>query len=777
VLAVGTLDRRTDVYSLGATLWELLALRPLFGATEQTPTPELMEKVQRGEPARLRRYNPGVSRDLEAIVHRCLEKDANRRYATAADLAADLGRYLAGEVVRARPVRGWERALKWVRRRPALAGLLGTLALVIVAALAVVTWQLGETRAALRRAEGEQKRRALAQVNALRDATPGAVPTILGELERSRADVLPRLRELWAEGGAEARRLRLALALLPVEPGAVREPLLAWMLRADEPAEMLLAREALLPHKEELTARLWAKAEDARAPEAERFRALAALAAFDPQSRRWGRAGEEVIGQLLSANPLHLGTWTQALRPVRASLVGPLGEVFRGHRLAEHRRAAAVVLADYAAADPDALAELLPDADPRQYAVLRPVLAAHRARATRRLRRELTAVARPDWNGAKPRAPLAERESLAKRQAQAGAALLDLGDEGPVWPLFRHNPEPEARSQLLWRAGLLKVDPLRLVRRLEAEEDASARAALVVALGDYSGEQLPPRVRGPLTRQLLGWYRDDPDPGVHGAIDWLLRHAKEGPASRPLDWGVAAQLRKIDEGLKRRDPDGKRGWYVNGQGQTMVLVPGPVVFRMGSLADEPGHQDWERLHRRRVGRSYALASKAVTVEQFQRFLKDRPDVPKDYAEEYSPQPECPINGVSWYMAARYCNWLSEKEGIPEDQWCYPRHREIKEGMKPYPDYLKRTGYRLATEAEWEHACRAGAVSSRSYGSSVELLPRYAWYQANSQDRRGSIAPGRWVRSGPTTWGYSTCTGAPGRGCRTRIGTTPTGRGL
>src|SRR5207302_9558969 len=67
VLAVGGLDRRSDIYNLGATLWELLTLRPMFNATEQTPTPELMRRIQIEEPERPRKYHPGLGRDLEAI--------------------------------------------------------------------------------------------------------------------------------------------------------------------------------------------------------------------------------------------------------------------------------------------------------------------------------------------------------------------------------------------------------------------------------------------------------------------------------------------------------------------------------------------------------------------------------------------------------------------------------------------------------------------------------------------------------------------------------------
>src|SRR5262249_22968669 len=135
-----------------------------------TPTPELMEKIQREEPQRLRACNPAVSRDLEAIVHKCLEKDPKRRYARARELADDLRRFLEGKVVRARPVRGLERTWKWVRRRPVLAGLAAGLLVALVAGIVTSTllavWARAsekEARKEWERAEGNAE---LAQTNA-----------------------------------------------------------------------------------------------------------------------------------------------------------------------------------------------------------------------------------------------------------------------------------------------------------------------------------------------------------------------------------------------------------------------------------------------------------------------------------------------------------------------------------------------------------------------------------------------------------------------------------
>jgi hypothetical protein len=134
VLAANRMDRRTDIYSLGATLWEVLTLQPIYGATEQTPTPELMEKIQREDPERPRKHNPRVPGDLQAIVVKCLEKERARRYATAADLAADLARWQRGEPVLAQPP-----SLTYLLRKRAWRYRVPLTAVAVVLLLAVVS--------------------------------------------------------------------------------------------------------------------------------------------------------------------------------------------------------------------------------------------------------------------------------------------------------------------------------------------------------------------------------------------------------------------------------------------------------------------------------------------------------------------------------------------------------------------------------------------------------------------------------------------------------------
>jgi formylglycine-generating enzyme required for sulfatase activity len=317
-----------------------------------------------------------------------------------------------------------------------------------------------------------------------------------------------------------------------------------------------------------------------------------------------------------------------------------------------------------------------------------------------------------------------------------------MGRAETVWPLLKHSPDPRVRSYLIHRLYPLGADAGAIVKRLEEEQEVSIRRALLLGLGEFGPDRLPAADRGPLLARVLRLYRDDPDPGLHGAAEWLLRQWGQEQKIRELDQAWAKDNKRREERLQHLERDllqgqGKAGprWYVNGQGQTMVVIPGPVEFPMGSPPTEAGREGGpqgqaEGRHRKRIGHSFAIAAREVTLEQFLRFKA------LNYSKDYSPTLGCPVNGVTWYQAAAYCNWLSKQEGIPEKQWCYlPKDKgEYAEGMRLAPDYLKRTGYRLPSEAEWECACRARAVTSRYYGETEELLGKYAWYTKNSQDR-------------------------------------------
>ncbi|MCE9566699.1 MAG: SUMF1/EgtB/PvdO family nonheme iron enzyme [Planctomycetes bacterium] len=333
-------------------------------------------------------------------------------------------------------------------------------------------------------------------------------------------------------------------------------------------------------------------------------------------------------------------------------------------------------------------------------------------------------------------------DMLAKRQANAATVLMTLGETESVWPLlkFPKDDDPSVRSYLLQRLAAIGADPEALVRRFDSETDVSAKRAVLIALGDFPPEAVPVAEREQFTMRLLGLYREHPDPGLHSAINWLLRQqwdkAKE-VAAIDAELTSAARAKVIASGPLHFGPllpaptVGKdKDWFVNGEGQTYTVVRGPVQFTRGSPLSEPGRLYGEATIRRRIGRSFSISTKEVTIAEFFRFQ------PKHlWTERISPDADTPVVTVTWYDAAGYCNWLSEREGIPADQWCYEPNEKgaYAEGMKIKDDHLKLRGYRLPIGLEWEFACRAGSVTARYYGRNEELLPRYGWSLKTSED--------------------------------------------
>jgi tetratricopeptide (TPR) repeat protein/tRNA A-37 threonylcarbamoyl transferase component Bud32 len=143
----------TDVYALGAILYELLTGRPPFKGA--TPMDTVLQVVSEElvPPGRLQ---PKMPCDLETICLKCLEKEPAKRYTTAQDLADDLHRFLQGEPIRARPISTWESGVKWVRRRPALAALIAVSGLAVLSLAVGTVWHQARLSAALRAAEEQR---------------------------------------------------------------------------------------------------------------------------------------------------------------------------------------------------------------------------------------------------------------------------------------------------------------------------------------------------------------------------------------------------------------------------------------------------------------------------------------------------------------------------------------------------------------------------------------------------------------------------------------------
>jgi serine/threonine protein kinase len=131
IFDAGRVDYRSDIYSLGVTLWELLTLRPIYGIRKEVNDPEAMARIRDDEPEPIRRYNRAVPRELQAIVQKCLEKKPDRRYQSVAALASDLEHYLRGELelVSAPNVGRLQRVVRRICRKPHVPALWAALAL------------------------------------------------------------------------------------------------------------------------------------------------------------------------------------------------------------------------------------------------------------------------------------------------------------------------------------------------------------------------------------------------------------------------------------------------------------------------------------------------------------------------------------------------------------------------------------------------------------------------------------------------------------------------
>jgi serine/threonine protein kinase/formylglycine-generating enzyme required for sulfatase activity len=553
---------------------------------------------------------------------------------------------------------------------------------------------------------------------------------VAAELQPYKRWAKPMLLEMSNDAAlTSTERAKACVILLQLDPAQL-EYVCDFGLQAKAPDDFRLIANVLATYCNEAAPHLWTVLRNPMLDQKQRYRAMELLFEYDPKSPQWQPLAPDVAALLTSGigeaptfsvpgQRVGTNTTTNSLAAVIGTLGEDLSKIFLNpHQPSSARVQAMYMLGEYAVHNPDLLAEVIKTE-------LRPVEVAgwalsperfHKLETEGRGKALLASLEQELDRNLPAHAREPEKEALAKRQARSAMALAAIGRADRVWPLLRRGPDPRTRAYLtsFLRTPYFieKTDShyKTVVARLASESDPGIRMALILTLQSFpintNIETLGPTQKL-LISTLTRLYRDDPDPGVHSAVGLVFPHRAEEEA-----------LPKIQAELASTRPVGNRDWYLTKRGHTFAVVRGPVEFVMGSPEDEPGHSKQERQHYRRIGRSFAISTTEANIGEFRGQRRETldPRIVMNYGQSES---------ITWYDAARYCRWLSEKEGMPEAEMCYPPLDQIKPGMRMPADYLSRTGYRLPTEAEWEYACRAGTVTSRSFGDAEDLLPSYA----------------------------------------------------
>jgi eukaryotic-like serine/threonine-protein kinase len=538
------------------------------------------------------------------------------------------------------------------------------------------------------------------------------LPTLIRDLagfrELVRAD-LERLESNPSTSPADSEVA--ALALYDVEPTPRRASFLLDRLKKAQPDEVKVVRDTLAAHPEHVgTDALRKLYLDESAEPGARLRVACVLAAAETS------AGSGLAEALLAEPRRAVPQWVELLGTAVHLLITPLGDLCRDSgREATVRSTAAEALAEVLERrhEPVKLAQFMVDSLPDSSRVLLQELVARErpARVTASLRAVLSEVVDDPYNEV-------AKDALAGRQAAAAIALLALGEPDLLWPLLRHRPDPRLRSILIDRLAADTLSTPSLVARFARENlDATELQAILLAWAEKRQAAVSPSVQATVIARARALYLGDPDPGVHSGAELLLTR-----------WASPEVVSQCANEL-RRHAKNRRGsrWTLGPNGHTFAILDGPLEFRMGAQPHESAHYGDPSLHSRRIGRSIMVSTKEVTVEQYQAFKPSHRNDPR-----YGDEPDAAAIHVSWYMAVAYCNWLSAQAGIDKSEYCYAETPDLKIELGECA--VKRTGYRLPTEAEWEYLCRAGTETARPYGDSDDLLVRYAWTWLNSGNR-------------------------------------------
>ncbi|GAA5506982.1 bifunctional serine/threonine-protein kinase/formylglycine-generating enzyme family protein [Novipirellula caenicola] len=344
----------------------------------------------------------------------------------------------------------------------------------------------------------------------------------------------------------------------------------------------------------------------------------------------------------------------------------------------------------------------------------------------------------------RPQTSIAEHIEKCNRLRNLLAAMFKLGDRQQMAAAMQADFSEATRGAMIESFAAFELSPDWLIEHLEnIDQDIRVRRSCAMALAIYPTDAISESHRDHVISQLSHWYTESSDPGLRSAIQSIA-----------TAWDVTLDPLPMLEFA---------GEFRTSAGDRMVVIQPDDLLWAGSPATEPGRDgSQEPQSPFRLGHAYAIATHEVTTAQFRQFRQEH-----QFAPRYTPSEDCPVIGVNWFDAAKYCRWLSEQEGIPESQMCYPPIDEIEPGMQLPNNHCERIGYRLPSELEWEFACRGGSSRGRWFGFDPGRLRWHAWTAENSNFEMHPVA-----RLLPNDYGLFDMLGNAMEWCHTAYATYP-----
>ena len=722
-----------DVHALGVILYELITGRvPFQGAT----VPEVIRQVVENEPISPRSLISTCPKDLEQICLKCLNKNSLRRYPHCTALAEDLEAFLDNRPVKAREAGVIEKAVKRIRRKPTQSAALVLAALLVIS---VVAGSLLLARFTVLAERKNEETRLRGLLEALMTANADSVAPLLAPLNAGGNKSRELAHELLQSDGLEERQ-RKVLTLFLYPEGATPETIVDLSLAGD-PTLLSLLAEAFVrtPPNDKIISALWRKIKDAAGAYPINGPATL-LAGIDPANSEWPHVIPTVARELMQENPANVMPLIKLLAPHKDAMITALDQIIDQPATSQADQfVAGQIFMALAGNDTDRLVEMVLRSTKPKPAIVISGLRSDRKRAMEAIRR---------WQA---------KSLTIDQQAAAYAMLISLGDTASLLALA-HQTDPTVRTELIGKLHTLIQDPHELAQIALTHFNAGVVAGCILALGEYDPQWLKNRLSDDIDN-FLKLATTHPDAGVHGALEWLFRQRL----------GQSSRLSKELSALVEKPRSRQQQWDVTSGPTTWMVSPGPVRMNAANFV-LPASADTLKVNGSlptcdevSIPRGFAIGMYLVSKAEYQRFRKVLPP-----GNELG-LPDSPVRGTTFVDALNYCRWLSEQEGIPESEMAVPSSLDDKNSTIVMPrDFLKRTGYRLPTDWEFEYARRAESASRYHWGSRGEHQNRFSAFPKDTglpAPARGQFLPnnfGMFDLNGTGAWQWSLTVGGTGR---------------